>query len=478
MKSVLRAGTVLSIFYLLVLFSSCGSKETPTPTPPPPTPPVPDHITITVSPTDVKQEMIGFGGGLTWYSNWVTGNVKNGEIADLMFTDLGIDIIRFKNWYYPSDYPTNKSVDNIGNTADTDYSKPQWDATNTLYQMAMERNPNIKILLSSWGPPVQLKSNGKLQEGTLLKDGSGNFVYDDFAQYWSDVLDNVPFNPDYISIQNEPTYANSGWTSCQWDINETSTLPGYNTAFNKVYDKIKTRAHVPIMFGPESQDITTFVSFSNVLKDNANCGIYAYHPYNINASSTASGITSSLQSVGSFSTKPNVLTEFSDNLDWFNTALFIQNALLYANSSGYIYWKFTWNTPTSGTDAAIISMASSNSTSAYTVTPFYYLIKHFSKYVDAGFHRVSTSSANDTNNALVTTAFINPANNQLTVVVVNSSTSSLKMDLKAVDKTASSINVYQSVTATNSYYKTVTVASPTDVVTLPAKSITTFVIGI
>ncbi len=460
---------VLSGLFILSLFS-CGG-DSPDPTPTPPTPPVDDGITITANPANVKQEMVGFGGALTWYCNWVTTNNKKNEIADLMFDDLGIDIIRFKNWYYPGNYPVNKSTADMPDV-DNDYAKSHWDATNQLYELAKERNPNVKILLSSWGPPTALKSNGKLQEGTLKKDASG-FMYDAFADYWVDVLDNVPFNPDYISIQNEPTFITSGWTTCQWSINETGSLPGYNAAFNKVYDKIKNRTHVPVMIGPESQDIPTFVTFANVLKDNPNCSMYAYHPYNINSGTAESAVTSSLKSVGGF-TKPNLMTEYSDNLtDWYTTALFIHKSLVEANSSGYVYWKLSWSTPSSGTDAGMISMQSSSSTAGYKVTPYYYLIKHFSKHIDAGHHRVEATS----NNASVfTSAFISPDNSKLTLVIINNNASTKEIKLKVTGKTSTGISAFQSKSGT--YYKTIEVSKPADAISLPSKSITTVVLTI
>src|SRR5882724_13520253 len=92
---------------LLGLFISCSKSDDPKVSPPTTTS---DHVTITVDPANLKQEMIGFGGALTWYSNWVTGNSKVNDIADLMFNDLGADIIRFKNWYYPDNYPTDKTT--------------------------------------------------------------------------------------------------------------------------------------------------------------------------------------------------------------------------------------------------------------------------------------------------------------------------------------------------------------------------------
>jgi glucuronoarabinoxylan endo-1,4-beta-xylanase len=461
---------LVAVYTLLIisLFSCGGSSNNPTPKPPGST--ASDSTKITIDPTNVKQQMVGFGGALTWYSNWVTANSKVNDIADLMFSDLGIDIIRFKNWYYPDNYPTDKTT----TTMSADGSNAAWTATNTLYNLAMQRNPNIKILLSSWGPPASLKDNGKLPEGTLLRDNNG-FMYDAFAQYWSDVLDHVPFNPDYISIQNEPTFTNPGWTTCQWSNVETSTLPDYNIAFNKVYDKIKTRTKVPIMAGPESANTQAFASFAPNLANNPNCGIYAYHPYDISGSTSASTIISSLQSVGNFSTKPNLMTEFSDNkFDWFNTALFIQSTLLYANTSGYIYWKLSWGPPSAGDeDVAMISMASANSTSAYTITPYFYLIKHFSKNIDYGYHRVDASSSNA---SLITTAFISPDNSKMTIVVVNNDSSQAKVYFNATGKTVNSMSATQSISGT--YYQSVTITSPTKSILLPAKSITTVVLSI
>ena len=461
-----RKTIIANIFFVvpfsifLVMLSSCGGDDDNAD----PEPEEPDPPTIIIDPASLKQEMIGFGGALTWYSNWMTQSSKKAEIANLIFSDLGIDIIRFKNWYYPDNYPTTTSTDVMTD----DNSKIHWDATNELYTLAKTGNPNVKILLSSWGPPQSLKSNNSTRQGTLKKDGSG-FMYDAYADYWEDVLDHVPFNPDYVSIQNEPTYLNAGWTTCQWSSVETPTLPDYHVAFDKVYDKIKTRAHVPVMIGPESQDIPTYAAFANKLKDRTHCGALGYHPYNINSGTSTAQIKSSLESVGAITGKPNFMTEFSDNLDWFNTALFMQGTLIYANSSGYIYWKLIWNTPASGTDAAIISVTQGGQ---YTVTPFYYLMKHFSKNIDAGYRRVDVSSSNT---SLQLSAFLSPDNRKVTVIVINNGTGSVDVDLAVTGKTVNAITADQS--REGDYYKPVTITSD-GVMSLPPRSITTVVLNI
>jgi O-glycosyl hydrolase len=464
MKLMMMKRGLMGSVLITTMFFSCGGSDDPTPEPPTPPVVVPDSLAITVNVADIKQEMIGFGGALTWYSPWVANNNKVGEISDLMFNDLGIDIIRFKNWYYPENYPNDKTTTNMPD----DNAGAHWDATNALYNLAKTRNPDVKILLSSWGPPKSLKSNGKLPEGTLKKD-AGGFMYDAFADYWVDVLDQVPFDPDYISIQNEPTYVNAGWTTCEWTISETSVLPGYNTAFDKVYNKVKGRTHVPLMIGPESQDVPKFTSFANVLKDNPNCGLYAFHPYNINAGTSSDATIASLKSVGAYSTKPNMMTEFSDNLpDWLSTGVFIHQALVHANVSAYIYWKLAWSAPTSGEDAAMISMSSQSATGTYKVTPYYYLIKHFAKHVDAGYHRVTASSSNA---SLYTSAFLSADGKQITVVAINDGSESAKVYFEATGKSVSSVQADQS--KADSFYKKLAVSSPKKSISLPAKSITT-----
>ncbi|MGN6647001.1 MAG: carbohydrate binding domain-containing protein, partial [Cytophaga sp.] len=137
-------------------------------------------LTLTIDKSTSYQQMTGFGGALSWYCDRIISSPKKTEIADLLFSDLGTDIIRLKNWYYPAGYPAVKSPA----TMETDWFNPHFDATNQLYTMAKQENENIDVLLSSWGPPSALKSNDNLNEGTL-KSSNGQFMYSEFGQYWT-----------------------------------------------------------------------------------------------------------------------------------------------------------------------------------------------------------------------------------------------------------------------------------------------------
>ena len=86
----------------------------------------------------------------------------------------------------------------------------------------------------------------------------------------------------------------------------------------------------------------------------------------------------------------------------------------------------------------MVSIASNGN---YTVTPFYYLIKHFSKNIDAGYKRVDVASSVPNLNI---SAFTNVAQTKVTVIVINNTASTAKLKLDVTGKTISNITVDQS----------------------------------
>jgi len=226
-----------------------------------------------------------------------------------------------------------------------------------------------------------------------------------------------------------------------------------------------------MMIGPESANIAgnTFSGFAEALKNKPHLGMYAYHPYNFGSGATVSQTAAALQAVANYANKPNIMTEYSDTFSWFNTAEFINNTLLLANSSGYIYWKLVWAEPAAG--AANAGMVSISASGEYNVTPFYYVMKHFAKHIDGGYKRIKATSVVS---GLSISAFMNPAQNKLTLIIINSGTET-KTDFEVKDKVINSITADQS--KEGSFYKPVDIADPGTVV-LPAQSVTTVVLNI
>ena len=452
----------LVIAGLIFVFAGCSNNEND-PGGDDPDPDPDTSIKITIDPAVTYQEMVGFGGALTWYCDRITSSSKKEEILDLMVNDLGADIIRLKNWYYPLDYPNNKVPDQM--EATKEWFKQHFDATDELYAEIKSRNPETKVLLSSWGPPSALKSNSNLNQGTLKKDGD-RFMYNEFATYWVDVLDNISFSPDYISMQNEPNYVNAGWETCEWASQETFNLPGYVNAIDTLYQKIKNRQNLPVIVGPESANLSTtsFKAFSDNLVDKDYVGVYAYHPYNLNESSSESTIKGSLAELKSYSDRPNFMTEYS-GMSWLKTGRLINNALKIANSSAYIYWELMW-APDS--DYAMVQVESNGN---YTVTPFYYLIKHYAKHVDEGYDRVDAVSANS---GIDVVAFKNPENTLITLILINTTATSKEVSFELNSSTINGISAWSS--TEDKLYTELDELVVGDPISLESNSITTVVL--
>ncbi len=207
--------------------------------------------------------MVGFGAAVAWYNNWLTSHPNEDLIYYQIFDDLGLDILRLRNSYRGN--PAGFAADDaeiVGNMYTYTTTEP-------------------KILLSSWSPSASLKSNNNVNSGTLKKV-DGQYVYGDFARWWVESLDayyDAGIIPDYISIQNEPSY-DASWESCYFDPTENTTWPGYNRALDSVYTALQQMAFIPQILAAEVHGIgyNTFQNYTNQF-NHAYADGYAYHLY-------------------------------------------------------------------------------------------------------------------------------------------------------------------------------------------------------
>ncbi len=428
---------------------------------------------LVLTPAERHQTMIGFGGALTWYADRIMTSPHTKAIQQLIFEDLGIDIIRFQNWYFPNNYPDNTDPAGMPDSS-------IWENTAAFYNLAKTANPQVKILLSSWGPPAALKSNNDTSGGTLKKI-NGEFVYDQYAQYWVDTFDHLPFVPDYLSIQNEPGYVAS-WTTCEWRPSETAELPGYDKAIDAVHNALRDRPRLPEFIGAEVENIgpadwngslNMFREFTTPLKSRDFVGGYAYHLYNIWSLGQIDSVIPNLNLIrDEFGEKPSFMTEYSSTFaGWLETARIIQNTLIEADTSAYIHWNMVWGVPSDpGDDSAMITVSYGGD---YAVQENYFLIKHFSKFINAGYIRVGLSGSDE---SLRVSAFLRPDGRRLVIQAVNAAAleRNLQWDLTAID-----ISSAIAIRSTEGNYfnelGSVDLAAQTS---LPAESMTTYVIDL
>lgn len=158
------------------------------------------------------------------------------------------------------------------------------------YDKAVERLSEIgvepKVLLSSWSPAAYLKDSETLYgEGTIAKDESGNYRYEDYGNYWYETVDaynkaGIPIG--YLSIQNEPDYTAS-YESCNLDFTESAKGASYPEAFAAAYDAVSRLDNPPKLLGPETMScekgtLSLYIDAILKLKPESLYGI-AHHLY-------------------------------------------------------------------------------------------------------------------------------------------------------------------------------------------------------
>jgi glucuronoarabinoxylan endo-1,4-beta-xylanase len=402
--------------------STVGTRVTGTPT-----------ANVVVTSATTYQTLEGFGAAVAWYQSSLTSHAKKAEIYDLAFAQMGLDILRFRNTYQ---HGTGSSV-----TAE----KEILDRATT----SLGRRP--KVLLTSWSPPAALKANGKedcASETTCtLKKVNGQFMYAEFATYWSDAIEayrTAGIAPDFVSIQNEPDFIPGSWEGCKFEPAETSAFPGYGKALTEVHTKLAQLTDPPKIIGPETLgvhynrvpnymaalDATKIQAVAHHLYEMGNDGVWDWRDPGPDSYVTPMK-TASTASKG----LPIFQTEFQTDADegidgGFETAWLIHDSLVDEGVSAWLYWDLVWD------KSGLIALNGTN----YTVRDQYYSMRHYARFTDPGYVRVDASS---TKANVRVSAFRSPDGNRLTLVVLNVGASEEKLGFEYGSFGATSVEVYR-----------------------------------
>jgi len=399
----------------------------------------------TVDTSEVHQTMEGFGASVAWEVWQLYNHSEKSEVYNYIFKELGLDILRLRNIY-----------ENVGE----EYIFGLYGEIVDSFYSLSENEP--KIMISSWSPPADLKSNDNLVGGTLKSEG-GEYLYGDFAQYWMDALDEfeeVGIVPDYISIQNEPDWGQDHET-CRFEPTENSTYAGYDQALDSVYNRLQGMGSPPEFLGSEILGIgyNNFQNYASQFNHDHIDG-YAYHLYhggdgNVNPDAFNSNLTAI---ANSYTGKPIFQTEY-DKGDWFNTAWLMHNCLVHGNVSGYLYWALVWGPA----GKPLVTLDGSS----YTINQVYWAFRQYSKAIHYGWRRVGASADED---SVRISAYIAPESDELSIVIINVGHSDEDLDLDVTGFDISGANILRTSEEEKCDYIGDYNGSTID---LPARSITT-----
>lgn len=396
------------------------------------------------------QTIDGFGGGYTWYSDWIFMADKPGtEALDSLFSFAKMNILRFKNEF---EYNSKGVADNA-------------KSLRKYYEGAVERFAEFGekpvVLMCCWSPAAYLKSNGKIEgEGgaTLKRNDDGNYCYEEYADWWTRAVKYYQDNGvhiDYVSLQNEVEFVAS-YDGCRFDAFETKAAASYGKAFAAVYRSFRNAfgEEAPELLGPETMsckwaDIGPYVkSIQQELGsefDDAFKGI-AHHLY---VGGTANENTSYLDP-GSFMTNFMDLNSHFENTRKWQTEYYIGHALPFAelinntltfeNANAFIYWGGVW----SGNKKTFETNDMTNVAwgGRWERKAKYYTMRHFSEYIRPGYIRVKAMSGSP---ALKTSAYKSPDGKTVALVLINTSKEIQGVSFADCGFKAKSMRAYESV---------------------------------
>lgn len=410
-----------------------------------------------------NQTITGFGAAEAFDLTYLTQAPYSAEMYKALFdpsAGLGLSILRIQNLYRGTPTGFDSDTPKIVSAANAAAGTP------------------LTLLMSSWSPPANLKSNGSVNGCTTVTNGvctggvgtlataNGSYNYAGFAQYWYDSLNAyaaLNVTPTYISIQNEPdwsaTYAGMRLNPTEAPYNGQS-YAGYGLAFDAVYKKLQTLGTAPKMVGPETLSAgQTFLDMAAQIPP-AEIGAMAHHLYNVNAGSASStgaiisganpdtGIAALTALNSAYPTQQKFMTEYYDTPGFYN-ALSIHNALVYGNDNAYVFWQGVWPSQLTtakdqSADQQGLLYVDSPTTSTpvfnhgWTYNDSYYAMKHYSYFVRPGYVRYTATIDGANERASV---FQSPDKKTTVIVILNTGASAdgLALDLSSIPYTTSTI---------------------------------------
>jgi glucuronoarabinoxylan endo-1,4-beta-xylanase len=428
----------------------------------------PEQATVTIDLGTKYQTLEGFGASTAWYQGTLVRHTRKAEIYQLIFGDLGLDILRFRNRFQRSKPDDNDLA----------------EEAEILQRATQSLGRRPKLMLCSWSPPGSLKANAQEDcagnaDCTLRKIG-GRFVYAEFADYWYDSVQRyaaLGMLPDYVSIQNEPSFLPPSWEGCKFEPRETEDYPGYDRALRAVHQRLSQLPAPPRLVGPEvlgvhwerpqkyvgAMNLELVFAVAHHLYERGNDNVWDWREPGPDSYSDEMRATAQL--VGG---RPLFQTEFQTDEDegiegGLETAWLIHNSLVEEGVAAWLYWDLVWVK-----GSGLVTMIGNR----YRVRDQYYSLRHYARFTDPGYVRVGAAASSADVRA---SAYLAPDGRRLTVVVLNVGRQYQHATLLLPEQRGSASKVFRTVYRPGKSETWVSLGSlpPNRTVVLPPRSIAT-----
>ena len=390
---------------------SCSSGACVTPEDPTPR--------ISIDSTIRYQTLLGFGSSLAYAEDEIVSHPQKVRLFDVMFSDSGFDIIRLRNRFDANNQDELMAASEIVAAASD----------------RLGRTPTL--FMTSGSPPATLKANasrrcaGNSDTCTLAQPMLGTFDYAGLAEHWRASLEAhaaVGLVPDYLSIQNGPNWVpdsstpmeacrflpQEGVTAVMLDGVPTDvTYPGYEQALTAVRAALESLPNAPKVVAPEATSLELVEQYTASLPSSSYDGL-AYHLYGTEAATIDPEPFERLRALAEASGHAVFQTEMQ--ADGFDTAVLTHYSMTAANATVYLQNDFVASASADSSDP--FSLLALTEEDFESQGP-YHALRHYARHTDPGWQRVSASSESA---QVLSSGWISPDEDALTVVLVNPST--------------------------------------------------------
>ncbi|HEX5027021.1 MAG TPA: glycoside hydrolase [Agriterribacter sp.] len=390
-------------------------------------------FTITADDSQKFQVMEGFGGFGLQREGWSPGPFTSPEFVNTLIDDLGLTILRLN-------IPSNFEVENDNSSPfvtdltryNVNNNTPGHDdklADHIQYLKDMKAAGLQKVIASVWTPPIWMKYNNKVGNGTTDQNSAPPYtntpdattnqlktdMYDEFAEYCVAYIKTIKqltgIDIYALSIQNEPRFSQF-YVSCVYNGEAMRDL------LKVVGKRFEDESIATKLFVPE--DVGFFDGIKSlvdpVLADAGSrkyVDILAVHGYatdGVNPGSADAKTWEDMYNWGAPYDIPLWMTETSGYENTLDGAIALSKAmyiaLQYGNVSAWLFWSLS----TTQLDAYSLMSAGGEKSKRYFVS------KNFYRYIRPGAQRFKISSDDE---HLLPLAFTNTNEQSNTIVIIN-----------------------------------------------------------
>ncbi len=386
------------------------------------------EVAIFVNPEKTFQEYLGIGGAITDASSEVFSkldDVQQNRLLQSLYGEDGIGYNIIRTSIHSSDFGLGSHTYIEEGDAELKTFSIEKDKKNRLpfIKRAVDLiKDDLVFYASPWSPPAFMKTNNNMLQGGKLRP--------EFRQAWANYY--VKFIKAYeeegipvwgLTIQNEPM-AKQRWESCIYTAEEERDfLKNY---LGPTLEK-EGLGDKKIVVWDHNRDLIT--DRANTIFEDPEASKYAwgigFHWYE----TWTGGLPKydNLKNINeSFPSKNLLFTEGcqegfdTEKLQFWPNAERYGNSMINDFNSGVVGWT-DWNIllderggPNHVQNFCFAPIHANTKTGELIYTPTYYYIGHFSKFIEPGALRVSTSSSRST---IESTSFRNKDGKMVTVVM-------------------------------------------------------------